>query len=303
MTYHSINPAALTASLYKQLSNLNIDVAEEQINKIVTDIFIDGDVLDYDGIKKKNGELHKRLKDTQLNGFTLTRTQTLNLIAKALGFGNHHILKTYSVEPAQSHVATALPERVAIYDDNDYSALLTIIALYQPLWDDANTLIIGPHADKFFSKDSCQKFIAHGFGSTFRNISGFRNATLMPINEDIKNYKTVITLLKSQIHSHNRIIINDGVFVRWHAAFLNELASEIKNKSFILIVNHKKKLDNWTIPKDAISHFDYKDILFNTFLKANVSKELIDIWWRNMCGMTEFFKIERCVGFNNDPKY
>lgn len=86
---HVINIIALAESLHKQLATIGQSITLQTLKQNVSDSFVGSEII-YDDIKVANGKLHKLLSDEAL---TVKRTVLLDMVAKAIGFENHHSLK------------------------------------------------------------------------------------------------------------------------------------------------------------------------------------------------------------------
>lgn len=86
---HVINIPALAESLHKQLATIGQAITLQTLKQNVSDSFIGSEII-YDDIKVANGKLHKLLSAEAL---TVKRTVLLDMVAKAIGFENHHSLK------------------------------------------------------------------------------------------------------------------------------------------------------------------------------------------------------------------
>lgn len=87
---HVFNFSAMAESIHKQLMNItNSEITQKQIYTSVEKALV-VDLLDYNTVKKFNGELHRYLKELDIS---IGRTILLNIVSKALGYANHHHLK------------------------------------------------------------------------------------------------------------------------------------------------------------------------------------------------------------------
>lgn len=86
---HAISSSAIADSLHKQFSNLNLTISHDCIKSYVDDSFRDTH-CSYDEVKACNGKLHKLLLQKNIE---IKRTALLNMIAKSMGYENHHSLK------------------------------------------------------------------------------------------------------------------------------------------------------------------------------------------------------------------
>lgn len=86
---HVINITALAESLHKQLATIGQAITLQTLKQNVSDSFVGSEII-YDDIKVANGKLHKLLSAEAL---TVKRTVLLDMVAKAIGFENHHSLK------------------------------------------------------------------------------------------------------------------------------------------------------------------------------------------------------------------
>ena len=86
---HVINITALAESLHKQLATIGQSISLQTLQQNVSDSFVGSEII-YDDIKVANGKLHKSLSAETL---TVKRTVLLDMVAKAIGFENHHSLK------------------------------------------------------------------------------------------------------------------------------------------------------------------------------------------------------------------
>lgn len=86
---HVINITALAESLHKQLATIGQSITLQTLKQNISDSFVGSEII-YDDIKVANGKLHKSLSAEAL---TVKRTVLLDMVAKAIGFENHHSLK------------------------------------------------------------------------------------------------------------------------------------------------------------------------------------------------------------------
>jgi len=89
----TINNEVLHTSLLKQFNNKKLILSSELLNKAIKQTFIE-DKYSYEEIKQANGQLYKLIKDK----VDIKRTKLLSMIAVALGYENHHALKSHSLK-------------------------------------------------------------------------------------------------------------------------------------------------------------------------------------------------------------
>lgn len=86
---YMIHLAQLTESLYKQLSSLNLALIEQHLIEAYIKESFSGFEVSYEDIKISNGKLHRLISSSM----QIKRTVLLDMVAKAIGYGNHHAMK------------------------------------------------------------------------------------------------------------------------------------------------------------------------------------------------------------------
>lgn len=88
---HVLNLSAMAESILKQIYNTGYAISSETVSSCVEAAFT-GHEISYELFKAANGRLHKLLT-AQSTPIDIKRTVLLDMLARSLGFSNHHSLK------------------------------------------------------------------------------------------------------------------------------------------------------------------------------------------------------------------
>ncbi|MFA6195252.1 MAG: hypothetical protein WC656_01255 [Sulfurimonas sp.] len=267
----TINNASLHTSFLKQFNNKNISISSDLLKHAIDKSFT-GNEIRYEDIKKSNGVLHSLIKDE----VAIKRTQLLSMIAVALGYENHHALKSEYERTSNkfklnlSHITDDMHplKKLYIIKDEMYKVLKEhdILSTSFNLSNSKREihLLLNLEPNETYVRSSKQRVINEFFGKY--NLKTYKNIVVIPWKYSSYDITTAIN-----------IITHFGAFFYPNMVIENNSAIESAiGKKMMVSFSHIHGFRNSIIVNDAMSDNPHHTVLaaleysFNSKNPANI---------------------------------